>query len=272
VDDFDLIVRPGEAVALWGPNGAGKTTVIKCLLGLLHGDGTITVNGHDLAQEGKAARRSLGYVPQELAFHSDLAARETVNFYARLKGVSVERAGDVLAEVGLGQHAGKPVAALSGGMKQRLALGIALLADPPLLILDEPTSNLDVRARDDFLELLAGLKQQGKTMLFTSHRLEEIEALADRVLALEQGRVQTECGPRALAEALGLHVTLRVYLPDAEIDRAVAALTAQGFSAGRNGAGLRVRVTPTDKAAPIQALAEAKIPVDNFEIENGTWN
>lgn len=269
VDNFDLAVTAGEAVALWGPNGAGKTTIIKCLLGLLRFDGDITVNGYDLVQNGKAVRRSLGYVPQELAFYGDLTARDTVNFYARLKDVSVDRADEVLAEVGLTEHAGKPVAALSGGMKQRLALAIALLSNPPLLVLDEPTSNLDVRVRDDFLELLAGLKQQGKTMLFTSHRLEEVEALADRVLALEQGRVHMECAPRDLATQLGLHITLKVYVPEIDVDRAVSALESQGFAANRNGAGVRVRVTPTDKAAPIRALAQANVLVENFEIENG---
>ncbi|MBS1251828.1 MAG: putative ABC transporter binding protein NosD [Anaerolineales bacterium] len=272
VDDFDLTVRPGEAVALWGPNGAGKTTIIKCLLGLLNSEGTIIVNGHDLESAGKAVRRSLGYVPQELALYADLTARESVKFYARLKDVPLDRADRVLADVGLAEHASKRVAALSGGMKQRLALGLALLANPPLLILDEPTSNLDARARDDFLDLLVDLKQQGKTMLFTSHRLEEVETLADRVLALEQGRVRVECTPRELATELGLHVTLKVYLPDADVDHALATLEAQGFTAGRNGAGVRVRVTPTEKAAPIQALSRANITVENFEIENGVWN
>lgn len=271
VDDFDLTVAPGEAVALWGPNGAGKTTIIKCLLGLLRFEGSITVNGYDLAREGKAARRSLGYVPQELAFYGDLTARDTVNFYARLKNISSDRADEVLADVGLADHAGKAVAALSGGMKQRLALGIALLADPPLLILDEPTSNLDARARDDFLDLLASLKQQGMTILFTSHRLEEVEALADRVLALDHGRVSIECASRALAAELGLHVTLTVYMPDTDVDQALATLEAHGFSARRNGAAVSIRVPPSDKAAPIQTLAQANISVQDFEVENGSW-
>jgi ABC-type multidrug transport system ATPase subunit len=272
VHSFNLTVEPGEAVALWGPNGAGKTTIIKALLGLLHAQGDVTVNGHTLEADGKAVRRAIGYVSQELSFYGDMTAQATARFFARLKGVASDRVDDVLAQVGLADHLDKQVAALSGGMKQRLALALALLADPPVLILDEPTSNLDAGARDSFLGLLGDLNEQGKTLLFTSHRLEEVEALADRVLALERGRVVLETGPHDLAAELGLQLTLKVYVPATDIDNALAALTAQGFNVSRNGAGVRVRVTPRKKAAPIQALTAADIVVQNFEVENGSWN
>lgn len=272
VDSFNLTVKPGEAVALWGPNGAGKTTIIKALLGLLHADGEVTVNGYTLKTDGKAVRRAIGYVPQELSFYGDMTTLETTRFFARLKRVTSDRVDDVLDQVGLAEHRSKRVAALSGGMKQRLALALALLADPQVLILDEPTSNLDAEARDSFLDMLANLNEQGKTLLFTSHRLEEVEALADRVVALDQGRIRLETGPHDLASELGLQVTLKVYVPATEIDRALATLTAEGFSVSRNGAGVRVRVTPREKVAPIQALTDADIAVQNFEVENGSWN
>jgi heme ABC exporter ATP-binding subunit CcmA len=211
VDQLSFSVASGEAIALWGPNGAGKTTVIRCLLGLLKAEGELTIHGHDTRREGKRARAAVGYVPQELAFYDDLSARDTLRFYAELKRVSTDRVDQVLAEVGLSDHGHKEVSALSGGMKQRLALACALLADPPLLILDEPTSNLDTAARDDFIKLLLQQKEQGKTLLFTSHRLEEVETLASRVLVLEEGRLKLSCDqPAELAHRLGMTLSLKL--------------------------------------------------------------
>jgi ABC-type multidrug transport system ATPase subunit len=153
-------------------------------------------------------------------------------------------------------------------MKQRLALAIALLADPPLLILDEPTSNLDAAARDDFIKLLLGQKARGKTLLFTSHRLEEVEMLADRVLLLEGGSLAQTCHPAELAHRLGMQLTLKLIMPEAVRDNALNLLHSAGFSASRNGIGLRVAVSPTAKMAPLQTLLAEAIEVSNFELEN----
>ncbi|MCB0202733.1 MAG: ATP-binding cassette domain-containing protein, partial [Anaerolineae bacterium] len=115
VDDLSFAVQPQEALALWGPNGAGKTTAIKCLLGLLRYRGLISVDGMDAGKNGRAVRRLLGYVPQELAFYADMSALDTALFYARLKGVEAGRALEALQQVGLAEHGDKPVGALSGG-------------------------------------------------------------------------------------------------------------------------------------------------------------
>jgi nitrous oxidase accessory protein len=270
VNDLSFEVAAGEAVALWGPNGAGKTTIIRSLLGLLSAEGQLQVNNFDVQKEGKKARAAIGYVPQELAFYNDLSARNSLLFYAQLKGAPASRVDEVLAEVGLTEHGAKSVAALSGGMKQRLALAIALLADPPLLILDEPTSNLDAAARDDFIKLLLRQKARGKTLLFTSHRLEEVEMLADRVLLLEGGRLALTCYPAEVAQRLGMQLTLKLIMPEAVRDSALNLLHAAGFSASRNGIGLHVAVSPTAKMAPLQALLAEAIEVSNFEIENLT--
>jgi ABC-type multidrug transport system ATPase subunit len=191
MDGISFDVSRGEAVALWGANGAGKTTAIRCVLGLETHGGEIRVDGHSVRREGKRARARIGYLPQELAFQENVPVDETIGFYARLRrsdGREVER---LLAEVGLADVAGRPAGALSGGMKQRLALAIALLGDPPILVLDEPTANLDAEGREAFLKRLAGLHAKGKTLLFTSHRMQEVEAMADRVLVLERGRIRT---------------------------------------------------------------------------------
>lgn len=267
VDDLSFSVAPQQALALWGPNGAGKTTAIKCLLGLLRYDGQIQVAGLDAHRQGKAARRLMGYVPQELAFYADLSALDTARFYARLKRTPASRAGEVLAQVGLDAHGQKPVGALSGGMKQRLALGLALLADPPVLVLDEPTSNLDAAGRDQFLDLLAGVRSAGKTILFTSHRIEEISALADHALVMEQGRQVEFCAAAELSHRLGLRSQIKLRLNHDAIDPALHALASAGFVASRNGHGVLVDVIPTQKAAPIQTLRDAAIDVVDFEMQ-----
>lgn len=266
VDDLSFSVEPQQAVALWGPNGAGKTTAIKCLLSLLRYDGKILVDGQDAHKQGKAVRRKVGYVPQELAFYSDLTTLDTAEYYARLKRVDRNRARAVLAEVGLDEHDRKLVGALSGGMKQRLALGLALLADPPVLVLDEPTSNLDAAGRDQFLQLLAGVRSAGKTVLFTSHRIEEISALADRVLVMERGRLQLTCSAGELAQRLGLRMQVKLHLAPEAIEPALTVLQGVGFGASRNGTGVLVDVLPGEKAAPIHVLRDAAIDVKDFEM------
>jgi ABC-type multidrug transport system ATPase subunit len=235
----------------------------------------LQVNGYAVKKEGKKARAAIGYVPQELAFYDDLSTRDTLRFYADLKGVPASRIDQVLTEVGLGEHQKKKVAALSGGMKQRLALAIALLADPPLLILDEPTSNLDTKARDDFIKLLLAQKEGGKTLLFTSHRLEEVEMLASRVLVLERGQLRLVCDlcprggykPTTLAAELGLQLNLKLIVPLSKRDNALKILQARGFAASVNGSVVRVAVSPAAKTAPLQTLLAEEIEVSNFEIE-----
>ncbi len=270
VDDLSFTVEPGEAVALWGSNGAGKTTVIRCLLGLLSFSGTISVAAHDVRRQGKAARRRIGYVPQELALYDDLRLTEALRFFARLKRAPLDRAPIVLADVGLVEHRGKRIRELSGGMKQRLALAIALLTDPPLLVLDELTSNLDAEAQRTFMDLLRRLRGAGKTVLFTSHHLNEVEGLADRVLVMAGGRLQFERPPQELAEAIGARCLLHVFLEQSRLDEAQGVLRQRGFAVTRNGEALHVVVTPGAKAGPIQALGEARIAVRDFQVLDGT--
>jgi len=269
VDGLDFGVARGEAVALWGSNGAGKTTAIRCVLGLLRYEGEIRVADLDVRRDGKDVRRALGYVPQELALQDDLGTLETVEFFARLKNVPRSRARTVLAEVGLDEHVHKRIGELSGGMKQRVALAVALLADPPVLVLDEMTSNLDAAARDGFLDLLAGQRERGKTILFTSHRLGEVQALADRVLVLERGRLVMECVPTALPERLGHRARLELLLPEEERARAAALLAARGFDARRNGgAAVRVSVRSAEKLDVLRCLEEAGLRLEDFHLES----
>jgi nitrous oxidase accessory protein len=269
VDHLDLEVTPGLAVALWGANGAGKTTIIKCILGLHPSRGTIRVGGLDARQQGKAARRLIGYVSQELSFYDDLTARETIRLFARLKRVPLARATEALKWVELEEHRDKRVGQLSGGMKQRLALAVALLADPPLLLLDEPTSNLDAAARRQFLALLIDLKKAGKTILYTTHRPEEVERLADRVIVLEHGRPMHDGAPADLERAINGGCRLRISLPVQDQSRATELLRHAGFDVTQNCKALLVRVPAARNAAPLVQLARAGMDIKRFDVEMG---
>jgi ABC-type multidrug transport system ATPase subunit len=191
-----------------------------------------------------------------------------LQFYARLKKVAPSRPDEVLAEVGMAEHANKRIRELSGGMKQRIALAAALLADPPILVLDEMTSNLDQAGRSGFLRLLAELKARGKTILFTSHRLDEVGLLADRVVVLERGRVRAVCAPAELPATLGLTATLRIRVDRAALAAATAALRAESFAPSVNGGpDVRVRVPFDRKLDVLRALDRAGVEALDFEIE-----
>lgn len=203
---FSLLT--GQSLALWGSNGAGKTTLLKAILGLIDFEGQVQVGGLDVGRAGKLARQYIGYVPQEAIFY-DWQVQTSINFYARLKGgVPADRISYLLNRLGLTPHIHKSVSMLSGGLKQRLALAIALLADPPILLLDEPTANLDAQARREYLKLLLELRSEGKSLIFVSHRLEEISLLADRVLVLSEGKAIQLITPQELAKVEDMSFTL----------------------------------------------------------------
>lgn len=266
VDDVSLEIAAGQSVALWGVNGAGKTTLIRCVLGLLRFSGRITVGGHDVLRRGKDSRMLIGYVPQELGFYDDLGVTEAVRFFARLKGIAVASTDEVLARVGLTGHGHKRIRELSGGMKQRLALAIAMLGDPPVLVLDEVTASLDACGREEFVSLLSHLSGSGRTMLFASHRVEEVATLAQRVVVLEGGRVRSECDAAMFAGTLGAGSVLHLTMRPSVREQAMALLCASGFSPRLNGVGLLVPVPREQKAAPFRVLAEAQISVEDFEL------
>jgi ABC-type multidrug transport system ATPase subunit len=266
VDDFCLDIEAGESVALWGPNGAGKTTVVRCILGLLSYEGSIVVDGLDARRQGKAARRRMGYVPQELSFYDDLSVVETLDFSAALRKLPTARVDEVIEVVDLVDHREKLVRELSGGLKQRLGLASALLPDPPVLLLDEPTSNLDAAARESAVQLLHDLRDGGRLMVVTSHHLEEVGMLVDRVIAMDEGSITVECPPNELAERLGLRAWLHVVLEDTPIAVAVDALCKEGFDARANSYGVLVEVSAQGKGKALEALRYAGIGIADLEV------
>lgn len=189
VKNVSFALNQGEMVALVGHNGAGKTTIIKLLLGLIRpSEGSVTVLGEDPARGDFAVRRSLGYLPESVAFHMALTGRETLAYYARLKRVDPSTTAPLLERVGLsGSAADRPVRTYSKGMRQRLGLAQALLGDPRVLLLDEPTSGLDPALRRSFYGLISDLRSAGTTILLSSHALTELEDRTDRVLIVNEG-------------------------------------------------------------------------------------
>lgn len=183
---FDLV--PGRLSALVGHNGAGKTTLIKLMLGLIHAErGAVRVLNENPATGEFSARRQLGYLPENVAFNAALTGRETLAFYARLKQIKPASAWPLLDRVGLMDAADRRVGTYSKGMRQRLGLAQALLGRPRVLLLDEPTTGLDPALRQTFYEILNELRDDGATVLISSHALNELEDRAEHVLIMNRG-------------------------------------------------------------------------------------
>ncbi len=256
------IAATGQIVGLLGPNGAGKTTFVEILEGLRPAtSGTVSVLGLDPGRAPAALRAKLGVQLQSTAFMQDLTVVETLRLYgslypsSRRPGASSPKSGaanGVLERVDLADKAKAMVRGLSGGQRQRLALAMAMLHDPDLYILDEPTSGLDPIARRQIHDILSTLRRDGKTILISSHYLDEIEALADRVIILNSGEIVADGTPLdLLARAAGAS-TLWLEVSGA-ID--AARLVPQATFEGRDGSLFRYRTS--DPTAAIVGLADA---------------
>ena len=208
VDDVGFHVAPGEAYGLLGPNGAGKTTTISMLCGLLDADaGAVTLDGARLADAPTRVKAGIGYVPQEIALYPDLSARENLTFFGRLYGMGGRelraRVAEVLELVELEDRADERLDTYSGGMKRRINIAAGLLHRPKLLVLDEPTVGVDPQSRNAILERVAQLNREGMALLYTSHYMEEVERLCDRIGIMDGGRMIAEGSRRHLVDRVG---------------------------------------------------------------------
>ena len=201
IDRLDLAIRRGEVFCLFGPNGSGKTTFMRMLTGYMSPTaGRLTVAGHDVVGDGLAARRKIGYVPENVPLYADMRVGEFLRFMARLRGLAADATPEAVDRVvrllALGEVVGKPIRVLSRGYRQRTALAQALVHDPEILVLDEPTNGLDPRQIIEMRGLIRSLSGH-HTILLTSHILSEIEKTADRAGLLLDGRL---LGVRAIAD------------------------------------------------------------------------
>ncbi|RQX16823.1 ABC transporter [Micromonospora ureilytica] len=240
VDGIDVDVRPGEAFGFLGPNGAGKSSTMR-MIGCISppSAGELRILDMDPVADGPAIRARLGVCPQLDNLDPELTVRENLTVYARYFGISRraarERAAELLDFVQLTERADSKVEPLSGGMKRRLTIARALVNDPEIVLLDEPTTGLDPQARHLVWERLFRLKQQGVTLVLTTHYMDEAEQLCDRLVVMDGGRIVAEGSPRALIEQ---HSTREV------VELRFAAESQEPFAGKLDGLGERVEVLP----------------------------
>ncbi len=207
VDGLSLDIREGEIFGLLGPNGAGKSTTIAMIVGLLRPDsGRVEMDGVGSTLT-PAARARIGVAPQSLALYDELSARENLDFFGRLYEMPAlarrARVDELLDFVGLADRARSRVRTYSGGMKRRLNLAVALLHDPPLLLLDEPTVGVDPQSRNNLFDIIESLRARGRTILYTTHYMEEAQRLCDRVGVIDHGRLLAVDSVEGLIRAHG---------------------------------------------------------------------
>lgn len=275
VKDVSLQVEPGEIFGLLGPNGAGKTTTLRCLCTLTTPDaGKIEVSGVPVLENPRLARQKLGYVAQEVALDKVLTGRELLQLQAAIYHIPNKEAGSrinqAISLLGLQDWADKRTGTYSGGLKKRLDLAAGLLHQPDVLVLDEPTVGLDIESRVVVWDFLRQLRANGTTVLITSHYLEEVDALADRVAIIDKGVVIASGTPSELKDRVGGdRVTLRIreFTPTEEAENARDMLAAMPFVQeviinSAQGNSLNLVVTPQSDALLTiqQALKAAGLP------------
>lgn len=270
VDDLSFEVRPNETFGLLGPNGAGKTTTIHMIVGLLRPDsGQIAVGGISDPTRPEV-RRSIGIAPQILSLYGDMTVRENLMFFGRLYGMHGRRLRGrvraVLERGALTERAGSLVKTLSGGMQRRLQLACAMLHEPQVLLLDEPTVGIDPQARHHIFQDIRELKSQGRTVLLTTHYMEEAQQLCDRIAIMDHGRILVMDSVESLIQAHAGKVMVRAELEEAsprDLRGSIASAAASGWHMD-NG---HLRFETDDPLEAIRRLTESGLAVRSIAID-----
>jgi ABC-2 type transport system ATP-binding protein len=221
VHGISFEIQEGEIFSLLGPNGAGKTTTISILSTLFSPtSGEATIGGHSITREPMAVRNLIGVIPQELALYDDLTARENLNFWGQMYGLSGKtlktRVDEVLEQIGLADKAKSRIKTYSGGMKRRVNIGVGLLHKPRVLFMDEPTVGIDPQSRRAILDSVKDLNRQGMTVLYTTHYMEEAEELSDRVGIIDHGELIALGTQAELNRQVGENDTLLLHIDDSQ--------------------------------------------------------
>jgi ABC-2 type transport system ATP-binding protein len=199
LQDLSFDIEEGEIFGLFGPNGAGKSTFISILATILKPtSGDARVNGYSIREQPEKVKREIGFVPQDIALYPMLSGRDNLDFWAGIYGLrgklKKERINEAVEIVGLGDRIKDRVSRYSGGMKRRLNIAVSLMHHPRVLLMDEPTVGVDIQSRSFILDALSALKKEGRTIIFTSHYVDELETLCDRIAIMDRGRILT-AGP-----------------------------------------------------------------------------
>lgn len=282
VKDVSLKIPTGEFFGFLGPNGAGKTTTIKTLVTLLSPTtGDVVVNGYDVETEAQAVRESIGYMAQETSIDKELTARENIRFACEAYGVPkderADRIEELLALVDLADVADKLAEEFSGGMKKRLDVATALVHNPPLVFLDEPTTGLDPKARISLWEYFREINNRGTTLFLTTQYLEEADELCDRLSVIQDGEIVATDAPDTLKSEVGGDV-LDISLEDPDGDRPQARRVASdsglfeddAIAESDNGISITSRHARQTGTDLLVALRKADIPVTGFDIHSPT--
>jgi ABC-2 type transport system ATP-binding protein len=277
VDGVSLRAGKGETIGLLGPNGAGKTTTVSMIAGLVRPDaGEVRIAGRVLRGDTDPAKRELGLVPQDIGLYDEMSARENLHLFGALynmSGSGLKRAMDeALDLVGLTERAKDSVKDFSGGMKRRLNLAAALLHDPQLLLLDEPTVGVDPQSRNAIFDNLEALKKRGKTLLYTTHYMEEAERLCDRLVIIDRGKVIADDTLQGLHRMLPAANLLTVELrsnglraEDLRLAPGVESVELRGLTVK-----IGVRDLSADSAGILQWLAERGHPFEHLATERAS--
>jgi len=266
VDNLSLDIEKGEIFALLGPNGAGKTTTIKSILGVIFPTkGEIKINGFDVIKEGRKARKNIGYLPERVAFYDNLTAIQTMEFYAELRGASMKECVELLKDVGLEGEMDKKVGNYSKGMVQRLGLAQAMIGNPSLLILDEPTGGLDPRGAWQIRQKIKELNENGTTIFLSSHILGEVQEVSSNVAILNHGKLIAKDTLGNLGKKLNIQPTLVIELQRPSPSILGRVKQVKGVDDAKlSGNVVEVICNPRAKTNIISAIEEAGGKITDF--------
>jgi ABC-type multidrug transport system ATPase subunit len=270
VNDVSFDIERGETFALLGPNGSGKTTTLKCLVGLtLPTAGKITVDGLDVGRQARAAKRLMSFLPQRVGFSDQLTGREVLEFYCRLRRIPRVRIDETIntPDFHFNGFFNKAVSEFSGGMTQRLGLAVACLPDAPILVLDEPTVSLDPGGAIQFRDFLASMKRKGKTIVFTSHMLADVEQLADRVGIMVQGRLVAVQSIESLRKELMRSARLRITLSKLDSQFVEAAKRAGAIDVTLEENSLVLTSSAENRLTILRSIEDSGGRIESFATE-----
>ena len=275
LDRLSLHVKKGEFYSLLGPNGAGKTTCINIISGITKASsGSVFIDGLNTNDQAREIKKKIGIVPQEIALYEDLSALENLQFWGKINGVKShllpKRIDNILAFLDLSDKKNQKIVSYSGGMKRRINIAAALLHEPEILFMDEPTVGIDPQSRLFIYEIFERLHQEGKTIFYTSHNMEEVERLSDRIGIIDHGELIAEGNIQTLKTKVSMEETLVVKLkngfPSEKLKTALSGLSQQ-FIINKESVFVSTQNTTHDLVALLQILEKTHIEIQGIEVK-----